>query len=414
MTILVDVGITTGAADSSAYWFIGNPTRGKIGTAAIAPADLITPVGDRLMSLSVQRTSDRTIGPVVQYNAGTATLTLNNDDGLLDPVNLIQVPVGSDLRIRNVIGGITYSVLRGTVTSWLPVLNSPTHATIVVQAVDALDDLANNRPVPLGSPVGAGEDTGARINRILDAISWPVADRNIAVGNSPLAGTLLDADALTLAQAAVEAEVGEFYVDPDGVIIFRNRRAILQDTRSNVSQATFGTDIAGGEIPYVGTLGVSNDRGQMYNTVRASRAGGGPQSASDAASIARNRERVSPERSNLPLQTDTEAMSWAEYVLGTTKNPELRFSSLQLDTRANPDLIYPQALGRLIGDRITVVRRPPGVVDSRDLYVRGIEHTWSPPDRWLTTWSLEPVIKYQFWTIGHPTLGRIGVNAIAL
>lgn len=411
MTILVDVGITTGAADTSAYWFIGNPTRGKIGTAAIAPADLITPVGDRLMSLNVQRTSDRTVGPVVQYNAGTATLTLLNDDGLLDPVNLIQVPVGADLRIRNVAGGVTYPVFRGTVTSWLPVLHSPTHATISVQAVDAFDDLANNRPFPLGSPVGPGEDTGARINRILDAIAWPVADRSIAVGNSALAGTLLDADALTLAQSATEAEVGEFYIDADGVTTFRNRYAVLNEARSNTSQATFGT--GPGEIPYVGTPGVSNDRGQMFNTVRASRTGGTSQSASDAASIARNRERVSPERSNLPLQTDSEALSWAKYVLGTVANPELRFSSLQLDTRADP-AVYPQALGRLFGDRVTVVRRPPGVVDSRELYIRGIEHTWSPPDRWLTTWALESVIKYSFWTIGHPTLGRIGSNAIAL
>lgn len=413
MTILVDIGVTVGAADTSQYWYIGNPTRGKIGVAAIAPPNLMTSYSDRIMAMEVHRTSSRSLGPIVEYNAGTATVTLLNDDGQLDPAVLAQSAPGSDIRIRNVYNGVTYPIFRGTVTSWLPEHRHPDHAVIIVQAADAFDDLTNNTPVTLGSPVGAGEDTGARVNRVLDVIGWPVADRNIDTGKSTHQGTVLDGTAVELIQKAVFAEGGEFYVEADGVITFRNRHAVLKTARSNTSQATFGSNRAGGEIVYVGVPGLSDDRSQMANTVRATRTGGAPQSASDAASIARNRERV-VEESDLSLQTDTEAFNWAKFILGQTKDPEFRFTSLTIDPRADPDLIYPQALGRLLSDRITVVRRPPGgIVDSRELLIRSIEHSWQSPARWITTWGLQPVTTYSYWTIGHPTLGRIGSNAIA-
>jgi len=412
VTVLVDIGVTSGAADTSQYLYIGNPTRGKVGVGAIAPPDLMTSYSDRIMSLSVQRTSSRTTGPIVEYNAGTATVTLLNDDGLLDPAVMTQSAVGADIRIRNVHDGVTYSVFRGTISSWLPELRAPSHAVVTVQAADAFDDLANNKLAALITPVGAGEDTGARINRILDAASWPAADRDIAVGKSTHQATNLDGSALELAQKAVLSEAGELYTDGNGVIVFRNRLAVLTSARSNTSQATFGTNTAGGELPYVGSPGMSNDRSELANTVRATIAGGTQQSASDATSIARNRERV-VEETDLTLQTDSEALSWAKFVLTQNKNPEFRFTSLTIDTRADPDLLYPQALGRLLGDRITVVRRPPGLTDSREVLIRSIEHTWEPPDRWITTWGLQATSKYAFFTIGHPTYGRIGSNAIA-
>lgn len=412
MTILVDIGITAGAADTSQYWYIGNPVRGQIGVAAIAPPDLMTSYSDRIMSLDVHRTASRNVGPVVQYDAGTASLTLLDDDGLLDPAVMAQSAAGADIRIRKVHNGVTYPVFRGTVTSWLPEWRAPNHAVVVVQAVDAFDDLANFTPQVLGVPVGSSEDTGARVNRILDAAGWSTTDRDIATGQSTLQATVLDGTALDLLQRAVLAEVGELYVDPEGMVVFRDRHALLTSDRSNTSQATFGSGIHVGELPYVGSPGMSNDKSQMANTVRATRTGGVQQSTSDATSIARNRERTTSE-DDLGLESDADALSWAQYVLGQTKNPEFRFTSLTIDTRADKDLMYPQALGRLLSDRITVTRRPPNVVDSREVLIRSIEHAWQSPDQWVTTWALQPVTTYSYWTIGHPTLGRIGSNSIA-
>jgi hypothetical protein len=226
--------------------------------------------------------------------------------------------------------------------------------------------------------------------------------------------TTLDGTILELMQQTALSEAGELYVDASGVVVFRNRHAVLTDTRSNTSQCTFtSAAVPGvGELQYIGSPGMSDDRGQMYNTVRATVTGGAEQTATDATSVARNRERSLPSES-LILQTDANALSWAKFVLRQTKDPQFRFTSLTLDTRLDKDALFPQALGRDMGDRITVVRRPPGVVDSREVLIRSIEHTWNSPDEWITTWGLQPASTYQYWTIGHPTLGRIGRNAIA-
>jgi hypothetical protein len=61
-----------------------------------------------------------------------------------------------------------------------------------------------------------------------------------------------------------------------------------------------------------------------------------------------------------------------------------------------------------------VIRRPPGggAANSRDVWIRGIEMS-SNGETWSTTFQLETATRKTFWTIGHPTLGRIGRNSIA-
>lgn len=72
--------------------------------------------------------------------------------------------------------------------------------------------------------------------------------------------------------------------------------------------------------------------------------------------------------------------------------------------------LYPQVLGRRMGDRITVMRRPPAspwgtIEDAKDVYIRSIAHTWSRPNKWSTTWGLQPVEKLTFFVpTGHPAV----------
>jgi hypothetical protein len=412
VTITVDFGLT-GGASTGTYLHIGDPVRGRIGTAAIGPEQVFETLSAwRLMGMSVQRTSSRQVGPVVEYNAATATVTLLNDDGALDPVNLTQPPPGVVMRIRKTHADVTYPLFRGYVTSWLPERRAPDHAVVVVQGVDGMDGIAGYRRAAV-APVGASEDTGARINRILDSVNWSTADRDIAVGDSTLQATTLEGEALDEIQDAAKAEVGEFYITADGKAFFRNRHALLTDARSAVSQATFGSDSTAGELPYVGPPGMSYDRTALINLVRATRVGGTEQVAQDAASRDRYRDHPHEEMA-LMLETDAEALSWAGYVLHQDRLPELRFTSITFNPEADPDGLWPQACGRQIGDRVTVVRRPPNVADdSREVFVRSIEHTYTAPASWETKFGLQPADKYSFFVIGHATQGRIGRNALA-
>jgi hypothetical protein len=341
---------------------------------------------------------------------------LLNDDGLLDPFVMAESAVMAAVRLRVQLFDVVYPVFRGFVTSWVPEHRHPTNAVVNVTAVDGFTVLSQY-PRKAVSPIGAGEDTGGRINRILNSVNWSVADRVVASGDSTLQATTLAGDALEEAQAVMHAEAGEFYVDESGFMFYRNRHAQLTDTRSNTSQGIFGSNISGGEMRYVDVPGLSDDNEQLVNVVSATRVGGAEQVATDEASRARYLDHKH-EESDLLLQTDATVRDWAGYVLHADHLPEFRFTSLQIDPRLDPLNLYPQILGRRFGDRITVVRRPPAspwgtITDSRDVFIRSIEHSWSRPDKWRTSWGLQPADKLSYFIIGHAINGRIGQNALS-
>jgi hypothetical protein len=123
------------------------------------------------------------------------------------------------------------------------------------------------------------------------------------------------------------------------------------------------------------------------------------------------------QRADLVLQTDTDALNYAKQLLSQAKEPELRFKQVDFNVaRAGTgDLIWPALLGRELGDRATVVRRPPGggSANSRDVFIRGIAMSSDGADWKVSFNPLQAASRQQFFTIGHATLGRIGSNAIA-
>ena len=114
--------------------------------------------------------------------------------------------------------------------------------------------------------------------------------------------------------------------------------------------------------------------------VSATIAGGSNvQEVQDAASIAKYLFPRSYARSDLILQTDADALNWAQWVLYVASADEDRFDQLVLYPLRDPANLWPQALGREIGDRIQIWRRPPGVASPvvKDCFIRGITHAFS-------------------------------------
>lgn len=419
-TVRVEVAFTT-APTSTVYWHIGDSVRGKIGTAAVGPESFWVDISHHVQKVTIVRGANRVEGPVVRSEAGKATIELNNSSRDYDPTNLsgpyvaagvTQVTPMRAVRIRATWNGVDYDLFRGSADSWRVRYDSgPSYSSVTLTATDGMKTLAAyNRPD--SAPVGAGEDTGARIARILDSANWPLTDRIVAVGDSTLQETNLGGNALTEAQEAAEAEAGEFYVDEAGRAVFRNRLAVLEESRSADSQGTFGDLEDGSELLYA-DVEIEYDDATIYNLVRVTREGGVEQVAADVVSQSDYLVHTF-ERSGWPLQTDADALAYAQWVLYQGKDPELRFSTLTLKPRRDEDNLFPQALGRQFGDRITIMRRPPGGGDpiQRDVFIRGVTHEIGGLD-WRTTWVLSSATRFSFFRIGHATLGRVGLNAIA-
>ncbi len=396
MTFVVQVALSTGAGVGAEYLRLDDPVAGRLDVQQLAPADLMTDFStdalgrQRVMAFTIDRGSTQGAGALVEYAAGTLSLSLRDDDGDLDPASIDEPIPGALIRLSKMWGGTAYPLFTGTIDSWLPEHRYPDQAVVVVTATDMLGSLAGTNRGEIAA-VGDGEDAGARLNRILDSIGCPAGQRDIDTGIATLTATTLDGGALDEARHVARAEVGDLWATPAGLIRFRNRYAPYLDAAAATVQATFGSG-GGAELPFVGTLGVSYDRSQLINLVRARRDDdlATVYEVGDTVSRSRYGDRAH-EQLDLPFATDGEVTGWAGYVIGRDAQPKLRFDSLEVDVRADKDGLYPQILARDFGDRIAVVRRPPGVAaDTREVHIRGVRHAFVAPDEWKTSWELEP------------------------
>lgn len=416
--VKVEIGFPL-TSSTSTDLFLNDAVRGKLGTGTLAADQSWVDVTSWVSAWTVRRGASRSDGPVLRYDAGTCTVTLDNSDRRFDPTNLAgpyvsagvsQIAPRRPVRISGAWGGTTYPLFRGFVDGW-PVQwdDGPARtSTVTLTATDATRILSNYDGVALATPVGDGETSGARVNRILDSAGWPGDLRDVADGDSVLQGTTLAQAAWTELLLVSDTEFGELYVDASGSVVFRNRRAAITEGRSTTSQLALGD--AAGELNYEG-LAIAYDDSQIVNLALISRVGGTQQQAADAASQQAYLKRTA-NRTDLLMTTDQEAASYAGFLVYQGKDPELRFDSVDLDPTTQ-DALWPHVLGREFGDRITISRRPPGGgVITREVFVRGVTHAGSA-SRWTTSWSLQSAAKYAFLTLNHRTQGALGVNALA-
>ena len=454
--LIIEAGFSpTSPAVASTDLLLDDPVYGLLDTGTLADDTEWTDISDYVQDGTVTRPFTRQQGPLTLYQGGTATFTLNNSDGRFDPQNLsgpyvsagvTQVRPMIPVRMRAVYNGVTYYLFSGFATSWTPPPDNfgPNYDQTVLAAADAFRALTNIN-LATASAAGAGEDTGARITRILEAAGWYSSSRGQSVidtGNSTLQATTFGASALSLMQLATDSEVGELYMDGQGRAVFRNRDAILTDTASGTVQGYFGSaggsagsgfllseaggfllsedgssllSEAGTAVPLLECTSLTrpSDDTTLANDVQATNVGGTLQEAMDSASVATYLFPRTYARSDLILQTDTDALNWANYVLYLAGNSEYRIDQVTITPGNDPDGLFPQALGRDFGDRIQVWKQPPGVAAySVDLFVRGITHSFSPV-WWQTTWDTQNADRYSFFVLGDAILGTLDDNALA-
>lgn len=298
---------------------------------------------------------------------------------------------------RFTMGRTRFPLFRGFVDHWevrWSMENGPLWSETITPCSDAFKFFTNFTRIPQELAVGAGEDTGQRVHRILDVMGWPEEEREIDAGDSVLQGTTHDGDSLGELQQAVESELGELYMDGSGRVKFRRRNAVLEEERSTVPQFVFGDDTTNPqELPWE-ELGVSYDSTQLYNLVEEAMVGGETQSVQDAPSRLRNLT-IPFSRTDLLLTSDAEVLNHANMILSMSKDPELRFDSLTINAYKDPYRLFPAVLSLRIGDMIRIYRRPPGggLPITRDAIIRGISHDVGQV-KWDTTFTLQSATKY--------------------
>jgi hypothetical protein len=363
-------------------FILSDTSYGLLGTNTLGGDHVYTDLSPWVRSGSVTRPVTRQQGPLYSYPQSTMSVVLMNADGRFDPDNLggpytaagqTELRAIVPIRIRAIWNGISYPLFDGFTDSWED--NGENYAgryaEMTVHATDAQKVLQGLHLTALGSPAGAGETTDLRIDRILTAAGWYTGSgrRVLAPGDSQMQGTVLGDTPWNLMQLAADSEIGELYVSGSGAVVFRNRQGILQDTRSTTPQGVFGdvpgaAEAAGTEQAYRQVTHVRDDT-TIANDVQATRAGSANmQEAFSQAMIDKYLFARTYQRTDLLLTSDAETLNWAQWVLYVAKNDEDRFDQLVIFPLRDPASLWPQVLGREVGDRIQVWRRPPGVLDT--------------------------------------------------
>jgi len=261
--------------------------QGILGTNVLADnAALIVDVSDRIDGLTTRRGRN---AEADQFQTGTCSLRIvdQNGDfnsmnpsgpyyGLLDPMRKLQITATHN--------GVTYPIFSGFITGYQTITPQESNDNVsycVISAVDAFR-LAQNAQISTVSGTSAGQLSGARINAILDQISWPSSMRDIDAGQ-----TTMQADpgtartALAACQTVATSEYGSFYVDASGSFVFQDRAL----TSSSVAGTpTIFTDDGSAGLLYFDAPWVLNDV-LGYHQANISRSGGKTQQASDCQAI---------------------------------------------------------------------------------------------------------------------------------
>ena len=330
-----------------------------------------------------------------QFQTGQLTLRIVDQNGDFNPSNPsgpyyeLLTPM-KKVQISATYGATTYSIFSGFITSY--VNTQPKDATEVayttIQAVDAFR-LAQNAQVSTVSGTSAGQLSGARINNILDSISWPATMRDIDAGL-----TTMQADpgtartSLSALETVATSEYGSLYVNTDGEFVFQDRSVTAGSIGGTVT--TFNDDGTG--IPYANANWKLDDD-LIFNSAQISRAGGSPQTAINQPSIDKYFIH-SYNLQDLLMQTDAVALDYARAYVASRAETQVRCYGIELDLyTANYNAGIIAALELDFFDPVRIVTTQPGgsTLDNT-LQIFGVATNITPNSFRVFFTTLEPVI----------------------
>jgi len=368
--------------------------QGILDTNVLADAAaVIVDVSDVVDSINTRRGRN---AQADQFQTGTLSLRIVDQNGYFNPMNIsgpyyqLLTPMRK-VQITATYKSVTYPIFSGFITSYSTTTPQSSLGDVVyttIQAVDAFR-LAQNAQISTVSGTSAGQLTGARINNLLDAISWPNSMRDIDPGL-----TTVQADpgtartALTACQTIETTEYGAFYVDASGSFVFQDRNL----TASSVAATPVVFNDNGTAIDYFNAVWVTNDT-LVYNEANITATGLATQTSSNAASITKYFLH-SYNQQNLLMQDTATALNYAQAYVASRAETSVRCDEIQLDLyTANYNTGIIAALDLDYFDPVTITTNQPGgttLTKTLQVFGKSMEIT---PNSWrVKMTTLEPII----------------------
>lgn len=363
---------------------------------ADAPADVVD-VSDIALRVGIRRGRNRILN---NFEAGTATVVLEDANGDWNPQNTAGPYYGKLLPLRKIRiwadyddgGGMQrYYIFSGYITSYDNSfrLGIDEVSSVTLQCVDAFR-LFQNVNITTVAGSSAGQTTGERIDDLLDLANYPTSQRLIDVGDTTVqADPGTNRTLLAALQTLEQTELGGFFIDPEGNAVFLSRSDVsLKADQTALAFSDTGSDIAYQSIDF------AYDDTQIFNDITITRLGGTAQNVQSTSSI-ETYFIHSGSRSDLLMQTDSQALDQARMLLNARDEALLRIDSIGLN------LMDESATTRIVAglesDLFTLINVTKTAQASStftlELFVQGVQHDITP-NTWTTRLlTAEPIIQ---------------------
>ena len=395
------------SATGGNFFTLNSATKGVLdGTTFKLAGNVATDITADAMRVSVRRGRDSQL--FADIPAGRASVQLQNRTRTYDPT-YASSPYAGNIRPgkRVTIASAGVSIFDGVVGDWNLDYALGGQSLAFAECVDALGQLG--RMEFDAWTTTASQTAGPRITAVLDRPEVAFsANRSIDTGVSVLQGDSVSwgSSVLNYLQLVTRSDLGRFYASRTGVVTFRDRLDPL-----NVGIAvTFADDGTG--VPFAG-VAVSYGSELLYNRVGIDRTGGVRQTVTDTASQALY-GASSLSETGLLLNSDTQSLDMANYLLGIYDSPELRVAELVVELATLTGTQQASVLGLDIASVISVTWTPNGVAPSmtRACIVEGIAHEITP-DSHTVTLSLGDADRRSFLQLDDAVFGSLGTNVLA-
>lgn len=349
-------------------------------------------------------TINRGRGSVHQtFDAGTATVVLDNRIGRYDPNNTgstfdPNLKLGTPVSIQAVHSGTTFDLFYGHISRWP--LDYPSVGSDAVARIELTENSAILRKTLLQGSTFAEESSDTRMGNILDDANWPAGARNLDAGAADTAVLTFTGQAKKVIDDTVEAEQGQFFIAKNGDATLLNRVTFAGAT----SQATFGPTSTDFDYTEVAPL---YDDDELINLAEITGSTGDAATASDSTSIANHGEH-SFQSSNSSILGEPGALNVAERLVQHNRDVVTRVTEFTIEPQQSTAL-WPEILGRELQDVITVKVDPPGTGTTldQDVAVEAIQHELVG-GHWRTTYGCHPLSTAEtqdYWILGTSLLG---------
>jgi hypothetical protein len=367
------------------------------------------------MAVSTRRGRNRILS---NFEAGTATVTINDPNSWFNPQNTASPYYGKLIPLRKIriwadttILGQTFRValFSGYINSFDTSFyqGQQKTSTVVLQCTDGfrlLNNVATGETAVPGCT--AGQLSGTRVNALLDFAGFPNSLRNIDVGDSTMqADPGGNRGILQAIQTVEQSEFGAFFISRSGEARFLDRTTVSELADTTVRNYS---DIPGPVNLRYEQVDFAFDDQLILNDVTVTRVGGTPQNASDPISKATYFTK-SGQRSDILVQTDQESQDQANTLLAARKNSQIRIDSMSLNLLSGTEF---EALVNVSMDIYTLINITKtlagGSTITRELFVQGVQHDVRPGVWNTKLLTAEPII--QAFILDSPEQGILGLT----